>query len=82
MADPEVPVCLGGPSTQTLLGTRDGIMKTRWQVGSRIKTGKRDIRAIAQALHRPDPLRTPLAKRQAWRDFLAVIKQALTAAKA
>ena len=29
LADPDVLVCLGGPSAQTLLGSRDGILKTR-----------------------------------------------------
>src|SRR5216683_187617 len=29
LVDPDVLVCLGGPSAQTLLGTRDGILRTR-----------------------------------------------------
>ncbi len=29
LVDPDVLVCLGGPSSQTLLGINDGIMKTR-----------------------------------------------------
>nr|WP_246700534.1 uracil-DNA glycosylase [Variibacter gotjawalensis] len=74
LADPDVLVCLGGPSSQTLLGAREGIMRTRgkWMT---YNTGKRDIRAIA-TLHPAYLLRSPIAKRLAWRDFLA-IKQEL-----
>ncbi|HUI97144.1 MAG TPA: uracil-DNA glycosylase [Xanthobacteraceae bacterium] len=75
LVDPDVLVCLGGPSSQTLLGFTDGIMKTRgrWLT---FNTGTRDIRAIA-TLHPAYLLRQPLHKRLAWRDFLA-IKKALT----
>src|SRR5215469_331431 len=61
LVDPAVLVCLGGPSSQTLLGFTDGI------------TGTRDIRAIA-TLHPAYLLRQPLHKRLAWRDFLAIKK--------
>ena len=72
LADPDVLVCLGGPSMQTLLEIRDGIMKTRgrWMP---YHTGTREIRAMA-TLHPAYLLRQPLAKRQAWRDFLAIKK--------
>src|SRR5215469_3454186 len=75
LVDPDVLVCLGGPSSQTLLGFTDGIMRTRgrWLT---FNTGKRDIRAIA-TLHPAYLLRQPLHKRLAWRDFLA-IKKALS----
>src|SRR5215467_7454026 len=75
LADPDILVCLGGPSSQTLLGFTDGIMRTRgrWLT---FNTGKRDIRAIA-TLHPAYLLRQPLHKRLAWRDFLA-IKKALS----
>jgi DNA polymerase len=74
LADPDVLVCLGGPSSQTLLGFTDGIRKTRgrWLA---YNTGKREIRALA-TFHPAYLLRSPLEKRLAWRDFLA-IKQAL-----
>ncbi len=74
LADPDILICLGNPSTQTLLNTKDGILKTRgrWSV---FHTGTREIRAIA-TLHPAYLLRQPLQKRLAWRDFLA-IKQAL-----
>jgi DNA polymerase len=75
LVDPDILVCLGGPSSQTLLGYTDGIMKTRgrWLT---FNTGTRDIRAIA-TLHPAYLLRQPLHKRLAWRDFLA-IKKALS----
>jgi DNA polymerase len=72
LVDPEVLVCLGGPSSQTLLGFTDGIMKSRgrWLAYA---TGTREIRAIA-TLHPAYLLRQPLHKRLAWRDFLAIRK--------
>ena len=72
LVDPDMLVCLGGPSSQTLLGFTDGIMKTRgrWLT---FNTGTRDIRALA-TLHPAYLLRQPLHKRLAWRDFLAIRK--------
>lgn len=72
LCDPEILVCLGGPSAQTLLGIKEGIMKARgrWLA---YHTGKREIRAMA-TFHPAYLLRTPLAKRHAWRDFLAIKK--------
>jgi DNA polymerase len=75
LVDPNVLVCLGGPSSQTLLGFTDGIMKTRGRWLS-YETGTRAIRAMA-TLHPAYLLRQPLHKRLAWRDFLA-IKKALS----
>jgi DNA polymerase len=74
LANPDILVCLGGPSAQTILGFSDGIRRTRgkWLT---FNTGTRDIRAIA-TFHPAYLLRAPLEKRLAWRDFLA-IKQAL-----
>jgi uracil-DNA glycosylase len=76
LADPDVLVCLGQPATQTLLGTTEGITKTRgrWFVHH---TGTREIRAMA-TFHPAYLLRQPVQKRLAWRDFLA-IKKALAA---
>jgi uracil-DNA glycosylase family 4 len=72
LADPDILVCLGGPSAQTLLGIRDGITKARGRwVG--YDTGKREIRAMA-TFHPAFLLRSPLQKRFAWRDFLALKK--------
>jgi DNA polymerase len=72
LVDPDVLVCLGGPSSQTLLGYTDGIMKTRgrWLA---YDTGTREVRATA-TLHPAYLLRQPLHKRLAWRDFLAIRK--------
>jgi DNA polymerase len=75
LADPDVLVCLGGPSAQTLLNIKDGILKTRGRWFS-YQTGAREIRALA-TLHPAYLLRQPLQKRLVWRDFLA-IKKALT----
>jgi uracil-DNA glycosylase family 4 len=74
LADPDILVCLGNPSTQTLLNSKDGIIKTRGRWFP-FHTGTREIRAIA-TLHPAYLLRQPLQKRFAWRDFLA-IKRAL-----
>ena len=75
LADPDILVCLGGPSAQTLLGVKDGITKIRGRWFA-FDTGKREIRAMP-TFHPAFLLRSPLQKRFAWRDFLN-IKQALT----
>jgi uracil-DNA glycosylase family 4 len=76
LADPDILVCLGGPSAQTLLKVKEGILKTRGR-WFRYQTGSREIAALA-TLHPAYLLRQPLQKRLVWRDFLA-IKKALTA---
>ena len=72
LADPDILMCLGAPSAQALLGIKDGIRRSRgrWHV---YHTGTREIRAIA-TFHPAYLLRSPLEKRLAWRDFLAVKK--------
>src|SRR6267142_2018960 len=72
LVDPDVLVCLGGPSAQTLLNIKDGILKSRGR-WFKFHTGTREIRAIA-TLHPAYLLRQPLQKRLAWRDFLAIKK--------
>jgi uracil-DNA glycosylase len=72
LANPDILVCLGGPSAQTLLGLKDGIKRTRGKWFN-FHTGTREIRAIA-TFHPAYLLRSPLEKRLAWRDFLAVKK--------
>ncbi len=72
LADPDILVCLGGPSAQALLGIKDGITKTRGRWFT-FETGKRQIRAVA-TFHPAFLLRSPLQKRFAWRDFLAIKK--------
>ena len=70
LTNPDVLVCLGGPSAQTLLGIRDGITKARgrWM---EYDTGRRVIPALA-TFHPAYLLRSPLGKRMAWRDMLAI----------
>jgi DNA polymerase len=72
LADPEVLVCLGGPAMQTLLGIKEGITRSRgrWYP---YDTGTREIKALA-TFHPAFLLRSPLQKRFAWRDFLALKK--------
>jgi DNA polymerase len=77
LVDPDVLVCLGNPSTQTLLATKEGITRTRGR-WFRHQTGTREIRAMP-TFHPAFLLRNPISKRLAWRDFLA-IKKALAAA--
>src|SRR3979411_1503660 len=72
LAGPDVLVGMGGPSAQTLLNIRYGILKTRGRWFA-YQTGTREIRAIA-TLHPAYLLRQPLQKRLAWRDFLAIKK--------
>lgn len=72
LADPDVLVCLGAPSMQTLLNVKEGILKTRGRWFG-FQTGTREIHAMA-TLHPAYLLRQPLQKRLAWRDFLAIKK--------
>ena len=72
LVDPDILVCLGGPSTQALLGIKDGITKTRGRWFG-YHTGTREIRALP-TFHPAFLLRSPLQKRFAWRDFLAIKK--------
>jgi DNA polymerase len=72
LVDPDVLVCLGKPSTATLLGVTEGIRKTRGRWFT-FNTGTRDIRAMP-TFHPAYLLRTPIEKRFAWRDMLAIKK--------
>jgi uracil-DNA glycosylase family 4 len=72
LADPDILVCLGGPSAQTLLGLKEGITKSRGR-WFKYNSGKREIRALP-TFHPAFLLRSPLQKRLAWRDFLAIKK--------
>jgi uracil-DNA glycosylase family 4 len=75
LVDPDILICMGNPSAQTLLGLKEGITKTRGR-WFKFNTGKREIRAMP-TFHPAFLLRSPLQKRFAWRDFLA-IKKALS----
>lgn len=70
LANPDILVCLGGPSAQALLGTTEGITRLRGRFAD-YDAGTRTIRAIA-TFHPAYLLRTPIGKRLAWRDMLAV----------
>jgi uracil-DNA glycosylase family 4 len=71
LADPDILVTVGQPSTGALLGIQ-GIMKNRGRWFS-YQTGKREIRAMPM-LHPAYLLRSPIGKRLAWRDLLAIKK--------
>lgn len=75
LCDPDFLICLGRPSMQTLLGIKEPISKARGRWFP-FDTGKREIRAMP-TFHPAFLLRSPLQKRFAWRDFLA-IKKALS----
>jgi uracil-DNA glycosylase len=72
LVNPDVLVTLGNPSTQTLLSTREGIMKTRGKWFD-YDTGTRKIRAMA-TFHPAYLLRSPSYKRLAWQDLRAIAK--------
>jgi uracil-DNA glycosylase len=72
---PDIIVLLGGAAAKQVLATEEGIMKLRgkWRA---YQSGERSIKTLA-TLHPAFLLRTPSAKRQAWRDLL-LIKAALS----
>jgi uracil-DNA glycosylase len=72
LADPDILICLGKPSMQTLLGINEGIKASRgrWR---EFDTGKRIIKAMA-TFHPAYLLRTPAEKKFVWRDMLALKK--------
>jgi uracil-DNA glycosylase len=72
LVDPDVLVTLGNPSTQTLLGTREGIMRTRGKWFD-YDTGSRVIRALP-TFHPAYLLRSPAYKRFSWQDLRAIAK--------
>jgi DNA polymerase len=72
LVDPDILVCLGKPSMQTLLGIKEGIrgVRGRWYD---FDTGTRTIKALV-TFHPAYLLRSPLEKRHSWRDMLALKK--------
>src|SRR6202140_2503941 len=70
LADPDVLVCLGGPSAQTLLGIKEGIRRARGRWID-YDPGTRTIRAIA-TFHPAYLLRSPSYKRMSWQDLRAI----------
>lgn len=73
LVDPDVLVCLGKPSTQTLLNTTEGIVRTRGRWFD-YDTGRRAIAAIP-TFHPAYLLRQPASKRQSWQDFRAIARR-------
>ncbi len=70
LLDPEIIVLIGGPASQSLLGTTEGITRLRgkWR---EVEVGGK-MRRVLPTLHPAYLLRTPAAKRLAWRDLLAI----------
>ncbi|MBN9050348.1 MAG: uracil-DNA glycosylase [Rhizobiales bacterium] len=73
LVNPDILVCLGKPSSQTLLNIKDGILKSRGRWYSYAMPA-RQIRAMV-TLHPAYLLRQPNQKRLAWRDFLAIQRE-------
>lgn len=72
LVNPDILVTLGNPSTQTLLQTRDGIMKSRGRWVD-YDTGTRKIKALA-TFHPAYLLRSPSYKRMTWMDLRSIAK--------
>ncbi len=70
LINPDVMVCLGNVSVQTLLKTREGITRARGQWFDYPLPG-RNLPALAM-LHPAFLLRSPAFKRQAWADLQAL----------
>ncbi len=70
---PDIIVLLGGAAAKHVLDIADGIMRIRgkWR---EVEIGRARVRVMA-TLHPAYLLRTPAAKRLAWRDLLAVRAQ-------
>lgn len=70
LVDPQVILLLGGAAAKSVLDTGEGIMRLRgkWR---EVSLGGKQVRALA-SLHPAYLLRTPAAKRMAWRDLLAL----------
>ena len=67
---PDILVLLGGAAAKQMLDVADGIMRLRgkWR---EVQVGGRTLKAIA-TLHPAYLLRSPAAKRLAWRDLLTI----------
>lgn len=70
---PEILVCVGAPSSQTLLDQRDGILRLRGRWFD-YAVGPRTIPALA-TLHPAYLLRAPAQKKLAWRDLQALAER-------
>ncbi len=70
LLNPDFLVLIGGPASHNLLGTKEGITRIRGK-GRDCEIGGKTRRAMP-ILHPAYLLRTPAAKRQAWRDLLTL----------
>lgn len=73
LVDPKILVCLGVAAAQTLLGTKEGIMRLRGRWFS-YRPGDKEIQAIAM-LHPAYLLRQPAQKKLAWQDLRMLAKE-------
>jgi uracil-DNA glycosylase len=73
LVDPKILVCLGSASAQTLLGSKEGIMRMRGRWFTYLGGGK-EIRALAM-LHPAYLLRQPAQKKLAWQDLRLLAKE-------
>src|SRR5271165_3473441 len=74
LASPEILVCLGASSAQTLLGVREGITRARGTWFPYRHEDGRTLRALAM-LHPAYLLRQPGQKRQAWADLRTLARE-------
>lgn len=72
LVEPEFVLLLGGAAAKSLLESAEGIMRLRGKWKD-LELGGRKLRAMP-TLHPAYLLRTPAAKRQAWRDLLSLRK--------
>lgn len=72
LVNPDMLVCLGKPSMQTLLNINEGIRRVRGRWVD-YDTGQRTIPALV-TFHPAYLLRSPAEKRHSWRDMLAIKK--------
>jgi uracil-DNA glycosylase len=70
LVTPDVVVLLGGAAAKHIFDVPEGIMRVRGKFRD-VTVGSRSVRALA-TLHPAYLLRTPAAKRLAWRDLLMV----------
>lgn len=77
LVGPDVLMTLGGPAATALLGIEGGIMRARgrWR---EVEIAGRKVPAMP-TLHPAYLLRTPIGKRLAWRDLLAIQDRLLAA---
>jgi uracil-DNA glycosylase family 4 len=73
LVDPKILVCLGAAAAQTLLGSKEGIMRLRGRWLPYL-AGNKEIRALAM-LHPAYLLRQPAQKKLAWQDLRTLAKE-------